>query len=361
MRTKYMFQLAFAVSLTFTVLATDPPKVQVKPELRPAVQPVPRPVPGRRPLPGRLPGRFPGQNAKPQPVQWGEKQMVAIATITEIKQGPTARSFPPIYNHTLTMKIEGVLRGNLKAANNLTANHSARQQQKPVYPKGKIVVALSNVRGGLRVEALEEADEKKLDLIRLACELPLGWKNMAGKLISPWVVQKGRAWPKTQKVDAKHFCSVTGRPALLVGGGVAFSVEKVPPAKEIKWTNPDGDGEYKISIRNPTDKPLVIEALRRQGKRILWKESLVVLCQSKSYSMPGSVGLLRPTEPVTLKSGQSISTVVHALALEGPDWPKGGYRIEFQFCLGERSSKQSFYYMSRHHDVIRSGLKKQVN
>ncbi|MEE2813913.1 MAG: hypothetical protein VX945_05425, partial [Verrucomicrobiota bacterium] len=69
-------------------------------------RPAPRPQPGARPLPGRLPGRFPGQNAKPQPVQWGEKQMVAIATITEIKQGPTARSFPPIYNHTLTMKIE---------------------------------------------------------------------------------------------------------------------------------------------------------------------------------------------------------------------------------------------------------------
>jgi hypothetical protein len=64
---------------------------------------------------------------------------------------------------------------------------------------------------------------------------------------------------------------------------------------------------------------------------------------------------------VTLKAGQSISTVVNALALEGPTWPKGGYRIEFQFCLGERSSKQSFYYMSRHHDAIRAASKKPVN
>ncbi|SVC24696.1 uncharacterized protein METZ01_LOCUS277550, partial [marine metagenome] len=181
MRSKHLFQLALAVSLSSTVLAVDPPKVQIKPAPRPAIQPVPRPAPGARPLPGRLPG----QPAKPQPVQWGEKQIVAIATITDIKQGPTARSFPPIYNHALTMKIEGVLRGDLKVGSDLTANHSARQQQKPVYPKGKVVVALSNVRGGLRVEAFEEANEKKLNSIRLACEVPLGWESMNGKLISP--------------------------------------------------------------------------------------------------------------------------------------------------------------------------------
>jgi len=45
--------------------------------------------------------------------------------------------------------------------------------------------------------------------------------------------------------------------------------------------------------------------------------------------------------------------VVNALALKGPEWPRGGYRIEFQFCLGEQSSTQSFYYMSRHHDKLR--------
>ncbi len=358
MRIKALCQFMLALCLPLSAIAVDPPKGQVKPGPRPAIRPVPRPIPGARPLPGRFPGRQP---AKPQPVQWGEKQIVVIATITDIKQGPTARSFPPIYNHTLTMKIEGVLRGNLKAGNNLTGNHSARQQQKPVYPKGKVVVALSNVRGSLRVEALEEANENKIKSIRLACELPLGWKSMDGRLISPWSVQNGRAWPKTQKVDAKHFCSATGRPALLVGGGASYAVEKVPPSKEIKWTNPDGDGEYKITVTNPTAKPIQIDALRQLGKRILWKESLVILCQSKSYAIPGSVGLLRPTQPVTLKPGQSISTVINALALEGPSWPKGGYRIEFQFCLGERSSKQSFYYMSRHHDVIRSGLKKQVN
>ena len=320
-------------------------------------RPVPRPLPGARPLTGR----FPGQNAKPQSVKWNEKQIVVTGTITDIKQGPTARSLPPIYNHTLTLKIDGVLRGGLKVGDQLQAHHSARQMEVPKFPKGKVVVALSNVRGGLRTEGLESIDAKKLAAIKLACELPMGWKNVNGKLPSPWAAQKERAWPKSQKMDAKHFCSVTGRPALLAGGAVNYKVEKVPPTKAIKWTNPDGDGQYKITVTNPTAKPVTIDALRKVGKRILWKESLVILCQGKPYTVPGSIGLLRTTKAVTLKAGQSISTVVNALALEGPTWPKGGYRIEFQFCLGERISKQSFYYMSRHHDAIRAASKKPVN
>ncbi len=339
-----------------TVLAqVDKPKT---PALKPAIQP--RPLPGRGPI--RLPGRGPiGQPAKPQLVNWGEKQIVITATITDIQQGPTARSLPPIFNHTLTLKIDGVLRGSLKPGTVLKAHHSARQQVKPVFPKGKVVVALGQVRGSNRIEGLEAAGAKQLAAIRLACELPLGWRQENGKVVSPWAGQKNRAWPKGAKVDAKHFCATTGRPALLVNSAANFQVAKVDPKKAIKWTNPDGDGEYKITLSNPTDQPVAVEALRREGKRVLWKESLVILCQGKAYTAPGSVGLLRATQPVVLQPGESLSTVINALELQGPSWPRGGYRIEFQFCLGERSSKQSFYYLSRHHDVIRANLKKPVN
>ena len=353
--------LTFCLSLAgWTALAqADKPKaraLQVPP--RAAVKPLP--LPGRGPA--RLPGRGPlGQPAKPQPVKWGEQQIVLTATITDIKQGPTALSFPPIYNHTLTFKIDQVLRGSLKPGAVLKAHHSARQQAKPNFPKGKVVLALSHVRGGNRVEGLETADAKKLAAIQLACELPLGWRQENGKIISPWAKQQDRAWPKNAKVEAKHFCATTGRPALLVHHAATFSVAKVEPKKAIKWTNPDGDGEYKITVSNPTDQPVTVEALRREGKRVLWKESLVVLCQGNAYTAPGSVGLLRPTQPVVLKPGETISTVINALELQGPNWPRGGYRIEFQFCLGQRSSKQSFYYMSRHHDVIRESLRKPIN
>ncbi len=350
MKTNLLFTFTLGLCLPFVGLAVDPPQVK------------PLPKPGVRPLPGRgpLPGRFPGQQ-KPQPVKWGEKQIVVTATIADIKQGPTARSFPPIYNHTLMLKIDVVLRGGLKTGAVVQVHHSARQQNKPVFPKGQVVVALSNARGSYRVDGLEAADAKKIATVKLACELPMGWVAVNGKVTSPWAAQKERAWPKAQKMDAKHICSVTGRPVLMAGSDVAFKVEKVPPAKVIKFTNPDGDGQYKITVSNTTKNPVTIPALRTYGKRILWKESMVVLCQGKPYTVPGSVGLSTPTKPATLKPGQSISTVIHALELTGPRWPRGGYRIEFQFCLGEKSSTQSFYYMSRHHDVIRDSLKKQVN
>ena len=84
----------------------------------------------KRPVPRLLPGRFPGQNAKPQPVKWNEKQIVVTGTITDIKQGPTARSLPPIYNNTLTIKIDGVLRGGLKVGDQLQAHHSRSEERR---------------------------------------------------------------------------------------------------------------------------------------------------------------------------------------------------------------------------------------
>ena len=53
-------------------------------------------------------------------------------------------------------------------------------------------------------------------------------------------------------------------------------------------------------------------------------------------------------------STEVAGTTVNAFRLKNVKWPRGGYRIEFQFCLGELNSTQSFYYLSRHHDKIRA-------
>lgn len=148
-------------------------------------------------------------------------------------------------------------------------------------------------------------------------------------------------------------CDATGRPGLLAGRDVELTVEHVPPPKEIKWTNPDGDGQYKVTVTNPTEKELVVPALLRRGKEVLWKESLAIVCQDKAYVIPGATGSPTDCEAVKLKPGESISSVVNALQLQGPKWPRGGYRIAFQFCLGEKSVTKSFYYLSRHHDKVR--------
>lgn len=310
-----------------------------------------RPQIGIAPLPGGA-----GNKAEAK-MPWNEAELVFTAMLQSAEAGPVAQSFPPIYHHSLHLHVERVLRGELKTDLTMTANHSARQQNSPTFPVGKVcLVAASKSRGNLRVERIEAASEEAIKQVELQCSLPLGWKIADGQPLSPWAGLGAKAWSGGDLGDASLKCQKTGRPALLAGG-VNFEVEKVPPAKDIKWTNPDGDGEYKITVSNPTDKSVVVPALLSDGDRILWEESLVVLCQGKAYPCPGAAGVGAGVEPVQLAPGESLSTVVNALRLDGPEWPRGGYRIEFQFCLGEKSRTMSFYYMSRHHDPIREQLK----
>ena len=76
--------------------------------------------------------------------------------------------------------------------------------------------------------------------------------------------------------------------------------------------------------------------------------------------MPSAKGVPKGTTSTTLQPGESVSTEFHIFEIDGPEWPQGGYRIEFQFCLGEKSRLQSFYYMSNHHDSIRNDVQKEL-
>jgi len=292
--------------------------------------------------------------------KWANAECVFTGRLKSVSAGPVGRSSPPVYTHRLTFTLDKVLRGRVDGSD-IVCSHSARQVRRPKFPEGKVcVVAAAASRGSMRALRVEEQTEGNLAAATMACSLPLGWAFQNGKLVSPWAALPGKPWNAEGKgLDALAWCSRTHRPALLAGKGVTLTAEPVPPAKAIKWTNPDGDGEYEITVANPTDKPVVVPALLSQGGRVLWQESLVILCQSKAYACPGAKGVSGKVSPTTLKPGQSIATVVNALRLEGPKWPRGGYRIEFQFCLGQKSRTKSFYYMSRHHDRIRKALKGQ--
>lgn len=352
-----MKSLFLALAILFLPVAAfakkvpTPDRVQLNPGPQP-IRVVPRPFPGRGPI--RLPG---GPEQVKAPPAWSSHQHVFTGTLEKVVAGPVGRSFPPMFTHKLTFTIKEVIRGDLKPGDQVTASHVARQRAAPVFPEGKACVfGGDKSRGSLQAKNVVEFDPKKIDAIRLACALPLGWGGDLAKIRSPWADLPAK-WPANLKEGAKHFCATSGRPALGFGSGASFEVEKVPPEAEIKWTNPDGDGDYKITVGNPTDQPVMVPALRRIGGKILWTESLAIMCQDKTYPAPGAKGLSFETLPVTLRPGQKVSGIVNPLALEGPNWPKGGYRISFQLCLGERSSTQSFYYMSRHHDGIRSKLK----
>ena len=194
------------------------------------------------------------------------------------------------------------------------------------------------------------ATEEKLKEIRLVAALPVGWALSEGKPLSPWA----DAWPKDVSVAKDmSICSNTGRPAFLAGKGITLSAEPVPAAKEIKWTNPDGDGEYKITVANTTDRPVEVPALLSDDTGVRWNESLLVVCQGKAQPASPTTAFMGTPRATRLEPGQSVSTVVNVLALRGIDWPRGGSRVAFTFCLGELATTKSFYYMSRHHDPLR--------
>ena len=342
------FLLAFALAFNPFVISAKKVPTPDRLNLNGGPRPLLRPFPNRGPDGG---GKRDGTPT------WSSHQHVFTGTLKKVVAGPVGRSFPPMFTHKLTFTVKEVMRGDLKPGDQVTASHVARQRIKPVFPEGKnCVVGGEKTRGSFQAKNILELDLKEIDSIRLACALPLGWSGTPGNIRSPWAELTAK-WPADSKEGAKYLCVSSGRPAFGFGSGASFEVTKVAPETEIKWTNPDGDGGYKITVTNTTAQAVVVPALRRIGEKILWRESIVVLCQDKTYPAPGSKGLSVKTLPLTLQPGRKVSGIVNPLALDGPNWPKGGYRISSQICLGEKSATQSFYYMARHHDAIRKKLK----
>lgn len=285
--------------------------------------------------------------------QWGGAPIVFVGKLQQVQAGPMGLSEPPMRTHKLTFAVAEVLRGDVEAGKALVCNHVVRGAE-PTFPQGKnCVVAAAASRGGVQALTVREATADVLAQARTACSVPLGWSVRNGLLLSPWANMGEKAWPASARSSGPLACAKTGRPALLAGRDVKFSVAHVPPKQAIKWTNPDGDGEYEITVENPTDKAIDVPALLTDGKEVLWNESLVILCQDRAYTAPLSQGVAGAVKAVRLAPGQKLSGRVNVLMLVGPQWPQGGYRIEFTFCLGEKANLQSLYYMSRHHDKLR--------
>jgi hypothetical protein len=282
------------------------------------------------------------------------------ATLDSVTAGPVAQSYPPIYTHTLKLTVRKVFRGNLKPGQTITANHQTRQHKMPTFPKNKLcLVTVSDVRGSLNVDFIKEATGDLLSKAKLAKSMPVGWtlKGKERMMVSPWASMGKGFWPKDSKFTKDMaVCSVTGRPALFVGNEIQFKVAPVPPVKKIKWTNSDGDGLYKVTVTNPTKRPLIVHALLKDGDRILWNESIAMICNKAKPGVqpaPGCKKVPKTVDRVILQPGQSVSGQINVFGLKGVEWPRGGYRIEFMFALGEKSAKHSFYYLSRHHDKVR--------
>jgi hypothetical protein len=307
------------------------------------------------PAPGPKPPDF--SKLKEESIKkWSGAEVLLTGKLAKVIPGPVGQSSPPVYNFRLQIVPDKVLRGLGRFAKELTAHYSVRQEKAPTFPDPdkECLIALKFVRDAWVVQSADESTPERIAQAQLATSFPLGWTIKEGKLVSPWAATGTPGNPEGIA------CAVTGRPVLLAGPAVRFTVEPVPPEKKVQFANPDGDGAYKLIVKNESEAEVEVPALLTDGKSINWNESIIIRCQDKAYPIPGSNGRIRELKSVVLKPGEAVSGTANVFALDGPQWPMGGYRIEFQFCLGEKSATHSFYYLSRHHDPIRAAVQKSL-
>lgn len=286
-------------------------------------------------------------------------EIIFAGKLTSVVAGPVGLSLPPRRTHRLTFSVTDVFRGEIETRQEITCNSVLVQNDEPVFPVDKACIVFATQLGGdFRIIEIKEATGERLLEAGTIARYPIGWTKHDDHWLSPWESLEGDGWGPDS--NGKFRCHATGRPALLVGEKATYEVSFVPPKKSIKWTNPDGNGIYKITVSNNTEEEIEVPALLSKDGKVLWSESLVIVCQNQVYTLPSATGVPKGATSTVLKPGESVSTEFNIFEIDGPEWPQGGYRIEFQFCLGEKSRLQSFYYMSSHHDSIRQQTQKAL-
>jgi len=289
-------------------------------------------------------------------------ELVFTAEIASVQEGPTARSLPPIYNFQIRFKNIETLRG--RSPKEAEYRHSYRGDNPPTFKVGGKVFATGQrlPDSGHVLSMVAEADEKMLELAKAATALPIGWERTDGKPVSPWAAA-GKPCPAPKADAGAVACAKSGRPAASCGPAITFTVEKIIPAGFKEFRNPYGDGKFRVSVANASDKAVTVPALFTDGKQVLWASSLVILgpdgaSPDSVFLLPADAGAGDEIKPVTLQPGERLDAEVNTLRLQGVSWPRGGSRVYFRFCLGELAAADFFYYFSAHHDPLRAAANK---
>lgn len=286
-------------------------------------------------------------------------EIVFEGTIADVKQGPTGLSDPPLLNYTLTFESASPFRGS--APEKTAFHYQIRTRTPPMFARGqKLIVAARVVEKAHVIDYIAPANDKLKDLAKEAGSLPLGWSMDDGKLVSPFAVLNKSVWPKGEPIVMGPVCTKSGRPALQRGKDIEITSEQIKAENPKKFQNDMfGDGKFKITVTNRSDKPAKVHALLTDGKTIFWDDSVIVVYNNGTRLL-GRAGKATGYKPVELKAGESISGVIDVLPLKDIEWPRGGSRVYLQFALGEKSTSNFFYYYSKLHDPMREEALKKL-
>jgi len=271
------------------------------------------------------------------------------------------KSMPPINTYKLMFVNIRLLRGTISSTEFSYQQKGAHQQEEEKEPTiGHTYMAcLSDKK---HVKTLVEVDNDDCEEILQRAKMPLGWSKQLSNnnstddtYISPWPESPEPIdWHNHRLYLNSTKCSKSGRPLLVSGDDVTLECEPVESSNFIEFANPDGDGLFKLTVTNTSDETVQIPALLRDPntKEILWEESVYVITNTGNHFFPG-FGHARETEATELGPKESVSAVLDTLTLKDMQWPQGGWRLQLTFCLGEKASDGSFYYIDSHHDAIR--------
>ena len=146
----------------------------------------------------------------------------------------------------------------------------------------------------------------------------------------------------------------------MAGDAIEMTVEQIPAENPQKFKNDlFGDGKFKVTVKNTSDKTVEVPALLTDGKTIFWADSLFVMTKNQPHLLIGS-GRATAAKPVQLKAGESVTGTIDTLLADTVEWPKGGVRVYFDFVLGEKTATNFFYYYSRIHDEMREAAQKKA-
>jgi hypothetical protein len=239
-------------------------------------------------------------------------------------------------------------------------------KEDPEFPEEDqlVLIALTGTSSTKRLAYWEGVNATTLDHVTKLIDLPFGWTlDKDGKPLSPWSEYGKQS--QMREENPLVLCSKSDRGFSPADEGLTISVSKIPSEFiQNNYANRDGDGYFTLSLRNPTEFPLSIPALRRTKDGILWKESLVCLATATSSSsgtttnsvcLPNfsSLAELKSTEATILEPGQEISTTVNPLLFSNFPEITGYSQLSFRFCLGKTVALTTFYYNSTYHDKIK--------
>ncbi|CAF0976805.1 unnamed protein product [Rotaria magnacalcarata] len=305
-----------------------------------------------------------------------------IGTIDQVIPGISTRSMPPTNHYKLIMGNIRSLRGSVSTTEFGYHQHGAGHflQQVIQNPDGSETLGdqplqeqvkeptvgisyLACSSDGQHINTLVELDNNTIEELIKLSKIPLGWsKQSNGQYESPWQHSHAKTvkWHDNKQYTSYDKCAKTGRPLLITTDDIKLTCEPVQAAHVKEYQNPDGDGVFKLTVKNNSNRPVEIPALLRDShtKNILWEESVFVITDAGNHFFPGH-GHARDVEPTLLEPNASVSTKLDTLTLHGLSWPQGGWRLHLRFCLGDKATEGSYYYFTDHHEPIRKNAQKK--